>query len=153
MADDQQTSETDETESDDQQDSGDDLEKMRAALKKANREAESFRRKLKDFEDAGKSEQEKLREGLTLAEQRADKSEGRYLRLKVGTSVGLPVDLAERLQGDNEDALVEDAKRLREALGGERKRPADSFDTRRNGGTSDTGSSDFLTEAIRNRRG
>lgn len=82
------------------------------ALKKANKEAETLRLKLKEHEDAKKSEEQKLSEAKAAAEKDAAEARLNYLRLKVGTSKGLPAEVADRLRGENEDEMAEDADRL-----------------------------------------
>lgn len=83
-----------------------------AALKKANKEAETLRLKLKAIEDADKTESERLTERLSEAERRAEKAEKAALRFKVGTAKGLPARLTERLQGDTEEEMAADADAL-----------------------------------------
>lgn len=82
------------------------------ALRKANKEAETLRLKLKEYEDANKSEQDKLAEAKAAAEKEAADAKRDYLRLKVGTAKGLPPEVAERLRGDTEEEMTEDADRL-----------------------------------------
>lgn len=88
---------------------------------KANAEAAQ---KLAEYEDAQKSEQEKLTERAEAAEKAARQHETELLRLRVAMANELPAELAERLRGDTEDELQEDAKRLLELVGSQRK-PAD----------------------------
>lgn len=85
---------------------------VQRALKKANKEAETLRLKLKEFEDKEKTEAEKVAERLTAAEERAAKAERDLLRHRVAVAKGLPSELADRLQGDDEEAMSEDAERL-----------------------------------------
>lgn len=65
------------------------LEKMKAALRKANKEAEETRRKLKELEDRDKSESEKLTERIAVAERRAVEAEANALRLQVSAEKGV----------------------------------------------------------------
>ena len=83
-----------------------------AALKKANKEAETLRLKLKAIEDRDLSETEKLTARLTEAEKRAEKAEKASLRFRVGNAKGLPARLTERLQGDTEEEMAADADAL-----------------------------------------
>lgn len=85
---------------------------VKAALRKANKEAETLRLKLKEFEDGQKSEQEKLTERAEAAEKRATELERQSLRSKVGARKGLPPKMWDRLVGDDEDALAADADEL-----------------------------------------
>lgn len=89
---------------------------VKRALSKANKEAETLRRKLKEYEDSQKTETEKLAEQKAEAERAAAETNLKYLRLKVGTEKGLPPGVAERLQGATEDEMVEDADRLLELI-------------------------------------
>lgn len=86
------------------------------ALKKANKEAETLRLKLQEYEDSKKSEEQKLTEAKTAAEKEAAEAKQDYLRLKVGTSKGLPPAVAERLRGETEEDMAEDADRLLELI-------------------------------------
>lgn len=65
------------------------LDKMKAALRKANKEAEENRRKLKEFEDRDKSESEKLAERIAAAERRAEEAEAKSLRFEVSVEKGV----------------------------------------------------------------
>lgn len=105
------------------------------ALKKANKEAETLRLKLKEYEDAQKSEEQKLADAKAAAEKEAAEARRDYLRLKVGTAKGLPAEVAERLRGDNEDEMTEDADRLLAIL--KPHTPKGSADGGRTGATPD----------------
>jgi hypothetical protein len=127
----------------------DDVEAMQRALKKANKEAETYRLKVKEFEDASKSEQEKLTEKLTEQEQRATKAEQNALRMKVALEKNLPAKLVSRLQGSTEEELLADADDLLATVGG-RRTPAFDGGSRQ---TAPEGEGSFLAQALRNRRG
>ena len=85
---------------------------VKAALKKANKEAETLRLKLKEYEDASKSEQDKLAERAAGAETKAAALEAKLNRIEVGAAKGLPAELAVRLQGDSQEEMEADAERL-----------------------------------------
>lgn len=87
-----------------------------AALRKANKEAETLRLKLKDIEDRDKSETQRATEEAAAAKADATQARTDYLRLKVGMAKGLPSSLAERLKGDNEEEMTADADALLAAL-------------------------------------
>ncbi len=87
-----------------------------AALKKANKEAETLRLKLKEIEDRDKSETQRATEEASQAKADAVSARTDYLRLKVGMAKGLPASLAERLKGDNEEEMAADADALLAAL-------------------------------------
>lgn len=112
------TSETEETKDDQKPgteqatEKPNDVAAMEAAVKKANKEAEKLRLKLKEIEDAGKSETDKLREQAEAAKRDADASRKEVLRLQVGVSKNLPKSLISRLQGDTEEELSADADAL-----------------------------------------
>jgi len=79
----------DDTKPDDDPKPDGELEKMKAALRKANKEAEENRRKLKDLEDRDKSESEKLAERVAAAERRAADAESKALRFEVAIEKGV----------------------------------------------------------------
>jgi multidrug efflux pump subunit AcrA (membrane-fusion protein) len=98
---------------------GDDIEAIKAALKKANNEAAKYRKaaeaaeqERKAREDAELSETEKLRKQVAEYESRIKTAERQNLQRKIGAELGLPEVLALRLQGDDEDAMKEDAKAI-----------------------------------------
>lgn len=136
-------------ESRDGKQSADDVAAMQRALRKANKEAEKYRLQVKQFEDANKSEQEKLTESLSTAEQRATSAELTALRYEVALDKGIPKSVASRLQGSTREELEEDAQSLMEELGATKRPP--SFD----GGAKDRDASSggsFLAKAIRDKR-
>lgn len=94
----------------------DDLEAMKAALKKANKEAETFRRQLKEIEDKDKSESEKAAERAAMAEKRAQEAELRAMRLEVAVSKGLTPAQAKRLVGTTQEELEADADEFLESI-------------------------------------
>lgn len=89
-----------------------DLKSVQAALKKANKEAEKYRLKLKEFEDANKSEAERLREEMEASKREAQEARKESMRLQVGLDKGLPKTLISRLQGDTEEEMAADADAL-----------------------------------------
>lgn len=89
-----------------------DTKAMEAALRKANKEAEKLRLKLKEFEDKDKSEADKLVEARTIAEKERDALKREALQLRVGMAKKLPLEVAERLRGDTEEEMSADADRL-----------------------------------------
>lgn len=82
------------------------------ALRKANKEAESLRLKLKAFEDRDKTEQQLLADKAETVQREVEKLRAEALRSKVALAKGLPATLAERLRGDDEDSLMADADAL-----------------------------------------
>ena len=96
-------------------DTGDEVAKWKAmarkheAAAKANAEAAT---RLAEIEAANKTQAEKDAEAKTAAEQRAVAAETALARMKVAAAKGLPSELADRLQGANEQEMAEDADRL-----------------------------------------
>jgi hypothetical protein len=75
--------------------------------------------RLEQLEDAGKSEVERERNRADREAKRAEDAEARISQFeraqaqqRIAIEVGLPIELAERLQGDDDRALRADAKRL-----------------------------------------
>lgn len=110
--------------------SADDLAEIKAALKKANKEAEKHRRaaKAKDEElskvkadsDSSKSEIQKLTEKFEAAEKRQAEAERKALLAEVAQEKGLTSAQAKRLQGTSREEMESDADDLLEAF-----KPAD----------------------------
>jgi multidrug efflux pump subunit AcrB len=95
------------------------LEQIRAALKKANNEAAKYRKladeqtaQAKAKEDAELTEMERLKRQVAEYETRVKQADKERMQRKVGAEAGLPEVLALRLQGDDEDAMREDAKAI-----------------------------------------
>jgi hypothetical protein len=97
------------------------------ALRKANKEAETLRLKLKEFEDRDKTEAQKLAEGKAEAEREAATAKQELMRYRVAASKKLPAELADRLKGATEEEMAEDADRLLEVFG-TRKAQTPSYD-------------------------
>lgn len=89
-----------------------DVEKLKAALRKANKEAEQFRLKLKEFEDRDKTESEKLADTNRSLEERARKAEIDLCRYRVAMRKGLTETQARRLVGESEEEFESDADEL-----------------------------------------
>lgn len=107
------------------------LDAAREALKKANKEAATRRKQLEDYEkserereEAELSEMDKLKRRLAETEGELSSLRIMQVKRKVARDVGLPDVLAERLQGDTEDAIKEDAERLLATLPKTPKAPA-----------------------------
>lgn len=99
---------------------------------KANAEAA---KRLAEIEEANKTEAQKLADAATAATQRAAAAETALARLKVASAKGLPSELADRLQGANEQEMAEDADRLLEVMKPNTPPPPGSAD----GGPQGTG--------------
>ena len=123
MADDDTTPETgDETEDDKKtpvpRSDDHDVEKLKAALRKANKEAEQTRLKLKEFEDRDKTESEKLADTNRTLEERVRKAEIDLCRYRVAMRKGLTETQARRLVGESEEDFESDADELVAAFQG-----------------------------------
>lgn len=100
------------------------LAKERRAAKEAERRAKAAEARVREFEDASKSETERLAERATAAESAAEAATLQAARFRAAISaVGLSKHvieritlLSERLQGDDEAALARDAERLAKLL-------------------------------------
>ena len=128
----------------------DEVAEMRRALRKANKEAEQARLKLKEIEDAGKSETERLSGRVSELEPKLTAAETRAMRLEVALDKGLPKSLAVRLQGETQEEMEADADELMKTLGDTGRKPTPSFDNGVKPKDAPTGGS-FLQEALANR--
>lgn len=91
---------------------GDVPPEVKAALRKANKEAETLRLKLQEFEDRDKTEAQKLAERAEAAERRAAEFETASMRLEVAAEKGLTPAQAKRLVGATREELEADAEEL-----------------------------------------
>lgn len=94
------------------------LARKNEAQAKANAEAA---KKLKELEDAGKTEVEKLSAERDTHKGRADSAELALVRLEVALEKGLTKGQAKRLVGSTREELETDADELLAELGGEKK--------------------------------
>lgn len=92
------------------------LADLRAALKKANKEAEQSRLRLKEVEDRDLSEMEKAQRRAEKAEKDLADLQSATLRQRVALEKGLPAHLVPRLQGSTEEELSADADELLELV-------------------------------------
>jgi hypothetical protein len=91
---------------------GDVPPEVKAALRKANKEAETLRLKLQEFEDRDKTEAQRLAERADAAEKRAIELETQAMRLEVAAEKGLTPAQAKRLVGSTREELESDADEL-----------------------------------------
>lgn len=82
---------------------------VKRALQKANKEAETLRLKLKEFEDRDKSEAQKLQEERDALKAERDSLHMEQLRREVAEEKGLTPAQARRLVGATRDELEADA--------------------------------------------
>lgn len=127
MADDttQENAEPVETDEATEQDKGGDVPpEVKKALQKANKEAETLRLKLKEYEDRDKSEAEKIAERAKLAEERAAKAESEALRFRIANEYKLSQEDAMALEHvASEEGMRTVADRLRARAESERRTP------------------------------
>lgn len=118
---------------------------VKRALNKANKEAESLRLKLKEYEDRDKTELERLTERAEAAERAAAETEVRALRLEIAAEQGLTPAQAKRLVGSTREELEADAQELlatfKPATDDTSNDVASSLDLGNRGGAPRTGSS------------
>lgn len=95
------------------------VQKLRDEAAKHRREKQELAGRLKAYDDASKSDLEKLEERATTAEQRAAAAETSGLQLEValdkapeGMSIAQVRKLAKRLTGSNKEELEADAEEL-----------------------------------------
>lgn len=82
---------------------------VKAALKKANKEAETLRLKLKEYEDRDKTDAQKLQEERDALKTERDSLYLEQLRREVADEKGLTPAQARRLVGTTRDELEADA--------------------------------------------
>lgn len=116
MADDDETKpsekDDDETKGTSKGPSADEFAKVQAALKKANKEAEASRLKLKEIEDRDLSDNEKLTARVAELEKELYEANGRAVRMEVAAAKGLTAAQAKRLVGTTSEELEADADEL-----------------------------------------
>lgn len=114
------TTEVDDKPAADAEPPADDVAKWKAMARKHEREAKQNRtaaQELQALKDAQKSEAEKKDERIRQLEGELTKRESELLRRKVGADMGLPASLIDRIRGDDEDEMREDAQSLLDDLG------------------------------------
>ncbi len=116
------------------------LSKREQELEAKNAEYAKLEARLKSFE----SEQtEQLRQELAALKQADEERTAELasakltaMRAKVGAAAGLPAELIDRLQGDTEDAIKEDAERLAALIPKAEQRPSPALGNRASGGNN-----------------
>jgi len=94
-----------------------DVEKLKAT--KAERD--DLAAKVKEYEDAGKSDAERRDEQLASTTKERDSLKNENARLRVALDLGLTASQAKRLVGETEDELRADAEELLKDFGGSKK--------------------------------
>lgn len=90
----------------------DDLAKWKAASRKTEADAKKNALRLAEFEDAQKTEAQRLADRASAAEQRAAEAEGRYHRTLAAATYGLSPSLIDMLGGSTEDEINASAESL-----------------------------------------
>lgn len=127
----------------------DDTAGLKKALHAERTRAGQLEKRLKAIEDSQKSDLEKANERAEIAEKERDALRSSVLRSRVAAKHDLPAELADRLQGDDEAALEEDAKRLAALV-----TPMGDMGARRGGGNGGAGgSADDMNAQIRAKAG
>jgi hypothetical protein len=103
---------TTETGTEQQTDKDAELARIRAALNKANKEAEKLRLEKKAHEDAQLSEIEKAKRDAEEATRELEKLRSAKVRADIALELGLPAKWVGRLQGDSEEELRADAAEI-----------------------------------------
>lgn len=85
---------------------------LQKALRSERQMRASAEKRLKALEDAQKTDLEKATERATTAEARAHVAEQRLLRTSIAAEFSLSPAMADRLRGDDEDAMRKDAQVL-----------------------------------------
>lgn len=125
------------------------IDEERKARREAERRANDLDKRLKEFEDAGKTEIEKLTGRVADLEPKLTAAEARALRLEIALDKGVPKSLAVRLQGSTREEMEADADELLKTIGNGKKTP--SFDGGAKADDAPKGGS-FLAQALRERR-
>lgn len=96
------------------------LEEERAARKEAEKRLKELAAKVEQFEDSKRTDEERREHELEKLRKQAEEErttrealERRLLVNEVATKFGLPADLAERLRGEDREALEADAQVLK----------------------------------------
>lgn len=98
------------------------LERERQRADDAEREKAQLAARLKELEDAGLSDQQKVERDLAEAKAAAEQATARLLRYEVAEAKELPAGWANRLQGATREELERDAEDLKTQLGASGKR-------------------------------
>lgn len=92
------------------------MRKERQQRREADKRANDLAARLKEIEDRDKTEAERLREQAEAAARESAEARAQLMRERVARRMNVPDELVDRLRGDNEEALEEDAKSLLGAI-------------------------------------
>lgn len=79
--------------------------------------------KLKEYEDANKTEAEKQAERLAELEKTSAAVQKENMQIRVASAKGLPIDIASRLQGATKEEMEADAENLLKLMGNQSHKP------------------------------
>lgn len=88
------------------------IQNLRGDVDKAKKRGDDLAAKVKGFEDASKTDTEKLEERATTAESQLSATQREAARLRIALKKGLTETQAKRLVGDSEEELEKDADDL-----------------------------------------
>lgn len=142
---DEKSTTTDESQEDSQNvdENSDDFDKDRAMAtirklrifereaKKLQKQVDQYEQERQDAADSELSELERTKKQLAESKTKLAALELSQLRQEVAAEVGLPAKLAARIQGDDREAMVEDAKSLLEIVSPEDEQEDDKQDETR----------------------
>lgn len=92
------------------------IEAERRARKAADKRAADLEARVKEFEDASKSEAEKAAARAEAAEERAKAAESKALRLEIADELQVPKEFREFLTGTDDDTIRAQAEKVLTAL-------------------------------------
>lgn len=99
------------------------LSAERSRAKEAEDRAKAAEAKAKEYEDRDKSEQQKLEERASEAEKTATEAAQKLLRYEVAAAKKVPLELADRLRGEDKAAMEADADELLKLVKAEASTP------------------------------
>lgn len=131
----------------------------RQQLKDAERQAAELAAKVREFEDRDRSEIERaqarieeLEQAASAAQQQVADLQAAQMRSRVASEIGLPAALADRLRGDDEDQVRQDAEQLMAAVGASRPAPT-PFGAGPRGSTGSANGTHDMNDLIRHAAG
>lgn len=83
----------------------------------AERQVAELAARVKEFEDANKTAEEKAAEQLATLQRTSAENAAKALRYEAAAKAGIPLSAAGRLQGTTLDELVADAESLKQLIG------------------------------------
>ena len=113
------------------------------------KQLEEMSAKLQKYEDAKKSDLDKLTERATTAEKSAADAQAELLRYRVARDKKIPAEWVDRLRGSTQEDLEADADSLLEALGTQQQRQTPNYD----GGVRQTAKPTDMNTLIRQQAG